>query len=432
MKSLDELYLSCRDEISKEYINEAINSYKAGCFRASIVASWIALVYDFIGKLRELSLYGEQNAKSLYEKIERYRKSSDVRGSLAFERDILDKMLNEFELLSPVEYRELQRLNDDRNLCAHPSLSDEGIPYQVSSEIARYHIRNVITYVLSRPPVQGKSALNKVMQMLQSSYYPDNEIGIKQFIEESPLGRAKDSLKVSFIYRLIDEILDEENKTEFRGRCLRTLKLFVNLNYSLSSEKFISKGLKLSDSAENNHVYSMMIIASEIPELLENSTQYTISQIKQYMAVDAPIKILAKFYENTLLKDAVQSRVESLTIQELVLFLKIKPINHLMDRLINCFVSSGSYAVAASNFWDYIVPFVKFFYKSQVDTIIDAILNNSQITSSNRVWDYFDSFCEDIESDVIDKERWRRIIELSYLSSKAINIIKSKCPDIDV
>ena len=50
MKSLEELYLSCRDKSSKAHIREAINCYKGGAYRACIVSTWIALVYDFIEK----------------------------------------------------------------------------------------------------------------------------------------------------------------------------------------------------------------------------------------------------------------------------------------------------------------------------------------------------------------------------------------------
>jgi len=60
---LDELVLRCRDEHARSYIAEAVACYKAGAFRASIVATWIAVVLDILHKLRELELTGNGAAK---------------------------------------------------------------------------------------------------------------------------------------------------------------------------------------------------------------------------------------------------------------------------------------------------------------------------------------------------------------------------------
>ena len=56
MRSLEELYLQCRNKASQDNIEEAVNCYKIGAYRACIVATWIALVYDFIEKVNELEI----------------------------------------------------------------------------------------------------------------------------------------------------------------------------------------------------------------------------------------------------------------------------------------------------------------------------------------------------------------------------------------
>jgi hypothetical protein len=52
---LDELVISCRTEEARAYVSEAVACYKAGAFRACIVATWIAVVYDLLAKIRELA-----------------------------------------------------------------------------------------------------------------------------------------------------------------------------------------------------------------------------------------------------------------------------------------------------------------------------------------------------------------------------------------
>jgi hypothetical protein len=58
LSDLDELVLRCRDEKAKKYIKEAVSCYKVGAFRSSIVSAWVAVSFDIIDKLKELSLAG--------------------------------------------------------------------------------------------------------------------------------------------------------------------------------------------------------------------------------------------------------------------------------------------------------------------------------------------------------------------------------------
>ncbi|GAK61608.1 hypothetical protein U27_01509 [Candidatus Vecturithrix granuli] len=60
LSDLDELVQQVREEKSRTYITEAIKSYRAGAYRAAIVSTWIAVVYDIILKLRELEKYDQK------------------------------------------------------------------------------------------------------------------------------------------------------------------------------------------------------------------------------------------------------------------------------------------------------------------------------------------------------------------------------------
>lgn len=64
LADLDELVLRCKSAAAKAYINEATSCYFAGAYRSAIVATWIAVVYDFVDKLKDLELAGDANAKT--------------------------------------------------------------------------------------------------------------------------------------------------------------------------------------------------------------------------------------------------------------------------------------------------------------------------------------------------------------------------------
>src|SRR3954451_20548959 len=165
---LDELVLSCRDEEAKSYVAEAVACYRAGAFRACIVSTWIAVVFDLIAKIRELSLGGDAAAKIIIDELTEWQPLIErddlgaVRRSLELERDIVDIAHDKFAFFDGLQLRDLTRLRDDRNRCAHPTFQGNEQPYLPSSELARTHLVHAVRHVLSQPPVQGKAATAQI------------------------------------------------------------------------------------------------------------------------------------------------------------------------------------------------------------------------------------------------------------------------------
>src|SRR6266550_3257557 len=108
LADLDELVLLCRDEKAKTYIAEAISCYRAGAFRACIVTTWIAVVFDFIHKLRELEMAGDKQAQERLQKLEEAQRRNDTKASLDFEREVLELARDKFEFVSVLEYDDLK------------------------------------------------------------------------------------------------------------------------------------------------------------------------------------------------------------------------------------------------------------------------------------------------------------------------------------
>src|SRR6266566_6812915 len=119
---LDELLLRCKERQTRGYIAEAIACYRAGAFRAAIVSTWIAVVFDFIHKLRDLALTGDAAAQRELDNLERWQRQGDWKQINKFESRVLTMAKDNFEFLSVSEYDDLLRLYDDRNRCAHPSM----------------------------------------------------------------------------------------------------------------------------------------------------------------------------------------------------------------------------------------------------------------------------------------------------------------------
>lgn len=222
---LDELILRCRDKLSRKFIQEAVSCYRAGAFRSCIVATWNAVVFDFLHKLRELELFGDREAAKLLKEFDDLRSSGKQFKELwQFESRIPEIALTKFELISTVEQSDIERLFEDRSRCAHPSMTSLEEPFEATAELARYHLRSAVTHLLERPPVQGRAARDRIFQDIKSEYFPvDPELATKYF-QKSPLARARFFLVKDVVIGLTKSLLLEERLEDERSRQFSALK----------------------------------------------------------------------------------------------------------------------------------------------------------------------------------------------------------------
>jgi hypothetical protein len=97
------LILLCRSEFARSYISEAVSCYNARAYRSAIIATWIAVLFDFIHKLRELEMAGDNAARLKLTTFDAARSANDLKASLEFERNLVDSARDDFQLISPVE-----------------------------------------------------------------------------------------------------------------------------------------------------------------------------------------------------------------------------------------------------------------------------------------------------------------------------------------
>ncbi len=197
---------------------EAVACYRSGAYRSTIVATWIAVCYDVIDKLRELALSGDAAAQQHIDKLEQARASGDIEQSLRFERGILTLAQDQFAFITPLEFMDLWRLQEDRNRCAHPSLITLEQGFSPSAELARMHIRSAVMHLLQHQPVQGKAALERLINEVNSEYFPKTAPKAAKALTSGPLKRPRESLIRNFLVVLLKEALttDVDWKREHR------------------------------------------------------------------------------------------------------------------------------------------------------------------------------------------------------------------------
>ncbi|WP_271986227.1 hypothetical protein [Pseudoclavibacter terrae] len=176
MRAIDDLRAAVRSRAVREQFDEAARAYSAGAYRTATIALWIAVVQDLLGKLRELASDGDGAANALVSDVDAARSQHDFKKLLTIEAGILDRALTDFELLDVVEHRQLVRLHEDRNRCAHPSFqADEEAQYAMTEEQVRAYMVLVVDSVLSQPPIVGKAMIARYTDDTRGSSWPDRD-----------------------------------------------------------------------------------------------------------------------------------------------------------------------------------------------------------------------------------------------------------------
>ena len=296
---LDELVAYCRDKLAKKFIQEAVACYRAGAYRSCIVATWNATVFDFLHKLRELELLGNGEATSLLQKFEKLSADKKVKELWQFEKDIPTWALEKFELLSHPEKSQIERLFEDRSLCAHPSMASLEEPFEATAELARCHLRSAVMYLLQRPPVQGRSARDRIFQDIQSEYFPTDPERAAQYLQKSPLARARLNLIKDIVLGLTVSLLTEERLEDERMRQFSALNAISSL-YHKETREILND--RLSD-----------IVLGKVTDANWNKVIIYLGSVKAWDKISEPCQIKAMaFIEKLAIFDTSPRRKLSL------------------------------------------------------------------------------------------------------------------------
>ena len=166
------VYFSELEEIyfleTKEYFQEVISSYSIGNYRSATVMLYSVAICDILLKLRELKdMYNDTVAEKILNEIEKSRNSHDNKSKSRREKELVDQIFKETELLDLEAYTNLNHLYDYRNFSAHPALNDNYELIAPSKETTIANIKNILKDILIKPPVFIKNIVNTLTEDLK-------------------------------------------------------------------------------------------------------------------------------------------------------------------------------------------------------------------------------------------------------------------------
>ena len=222
LTDLDALALTVREPRSRDYIQEAIAAYRAGAYRPAIVATWVAVAFDLIIKLREIAAAGDGKATAEIATFDGWVNANDQGNLQGFEAKLLLNVRDNFGFLNAQDVRHLERLKEDRNHCAHPSFYNDQELFAPTSELVRMHIVHAVTLVLARPPIQGRVLIERFMADLQSSAFPHDGDKLARHMNDRYLDRVRPELVGNFGTVLVKAIVKPTAEQETLSDVLQT------------------------------------------------------------------------------------------------------------------------------------------------------------------------------------------------------------------
>jgi len=402
---LDELIVRCRDKSTKKFIQEAVACYRAGAYRSCIVATWNAVVFDFLHKLRQLEQLGDGQATELLRDFENKSSNSDFKGLWEFELNIPRKAREKFELISSVEEEDIKRLNSDRSRCAHPTMTSLEEPFEATAELARYHLRNAVMSFLQYPPVQGRAAQTRIFEEIKSNTFPPEPEKAIEYFKNGLLANARFNLIKDIVKGLTSSLLNKDYPDREIDRQFSAL-IAISKLYSEYTNKILNDNLSnLILKVTDENWYKVIIYLKKITAW-ENLSKPCIIKtetfIKSLDISDMNFDVLTDASYIDFLRDCIKKRLREESSWEHLFMIKDYlhkienkssedvPLNEILNailqdnysyivpEIVNRFIESNSYNDARKNAKE-LINIAFMLNDEQWESVLNSFCDNDQI-----------------------------------------------------
>lgn len=365
------------------YFLDAVKSYKSGALRASMTSAWVALVYDLIAKYRELSAMGDAAAAIFIATWDTATAGNDVKKLLQLESGILEDASSNTQVISRIARMHLERLREDRHLCAHPAFSAEAELFEPSPELARLHLVNAVDLVLSQEPLQGKAIFDLYDVDVQSPGFPTASVRILDYVEQRYLERVRPQNIRNFGTVLAKSILKGvPPQWETQQQKIIISLIAVRERAALAWPDLSMAIIRLIDALEPENRPRAIAFLAAFPDFWARLAEPTKTALVE-TANNADPETLGDYrilagVALPAIRGAVEAVIANLSRERLAEAIAAQPIIELWPRAIEEYQSSRSWRGSEANFRDLIVPFSGRLGCQHIDQLLDAVIGNGQ------------------------------------------------------
>lgn len=434
---IDALALRVRDANSKRLIDDAISAYRAGALRSAVISTWNAVANDIIVKAQELHSLDEGRVSDFVEKLNNAIENDDVLEKIEIERNLLKNAENTLQLITSHEFDMLRRIRKDRHICAHPSLVKEDQLFEPTPDLVRSHIVNALDILLIHAPLQGKPALDRLMEDINSESFPSTQEGVRKFIYSKYLKSSKEVL-VENLIKVIYKILVKGTETEVAKNKKHELAWIVAEIFSRHGKIFerVSKSFLSQPSNFQNNRSMLNIcpivggdpriwswvdtgVQSQIKALIEKSS---VDEMEEYFVLDA--------LNINDISSSILLALEKMGYREQVKLISNSPHKNFVQIGIEMYRDSGSFDFASKMGRNIIMPLLEHFDADNIEQLLGTVKENNQIYAC---WDTEIVLLELLEKKKTlfpdTKKAWEDL--LGHVGNHFLSNIRDKIKEID-
>ena len=380
---LDILLTKVRNPQSRVYFLDAVRAYKAGALRASLTAAWVAIAYDLIAKYRELSAMGDAAATNFLQSWDNATAISDIRQLLQLEGKILEDAANNTQAISQIAGRQLERLREDRHLCAHPAFSAEALLFEPTPELVRMHLVNAVDLVLGHEALQGRAIFEVFDGDVQSAGFPRDHARILDYVEQRYLARVRPHNIRNFGTVLAKSLLKgvPAHLVGFRSK-IESALVAVRDRAAGAWPDVVPAIVRLLDTLDPADRPRAIAFVAAFPDFwprLQEPTRTALQEtVNNANAANLADPLILKGVAFAQFQAPIVALIAGLDRDALAQAIAAAPLPELWAQAVEIYASSGSFRGSEANFSEYITPYAGTLDAAALDQLLDAVAGNGQ------------------------------------------------------
>jgi hypothetical protein len=265
------------DTRTKGYFSEVLSSYMAGNYRSAVVMLWSVVICDLLFKLHALvEYYDDQPAKEI---LDRINKGSER--SSQWESELIKLVADKTQLLSLIDKENLEYLQQQRHLSAHPVINDDYQLHRPNRETVSALIRNALDGLLTKAPLLSQKIIDNLvcdLEVISELFIDENNLKTylnkKYFSHFTPKIREKIFKALwKFVFRLEDSLCSKNRDINYKALCLLYQQNKEHLSKQIGENKEFFSSISESNEpiiylirflAKNTGLYSELFEPTQI------------------------------------------------------------------------------------------------------------------------------------------------------------------------
>lgn len=375
----------------RPFVEDALRCYNAGAYRSAIVATWTAVCADVFEKVLLLAEDGDGRAALVAHDLELARAEVHTApGTKRAQRleDSLISTAHDLELIDALGKQQLERLREDRHLCAHPSLHPTGGYFSATAESARLHLAVASDSLLSHGPAQGRHAVDRFLRYVaDQGFRPNAQYIVNAFLEPCGSAARKSIIEIAVKHAVLElEVEDDDSEVgatalaDRLGDCVIAFADADRTSVSATMSKCVQRWDSSPSDVKIRAVARLGVLDIFWDAVSPESIEYIDALIADSEVDELPPALMSLVTSTTATDHlpSLAGRLPGLPATHLAQAIAVRPDPLFVSHAPALLRGARSYRSAEAIFESGVLPLASWFDVDTLRAVLDAWARNNQ------------------------------------------------------